>query len=254
MPRSGRRAACVAWRPGPTARRRGLPRAPAPVRRLVAAEGQAGPRRAPAAGGGPRGGRGDRRPGGAAGTAAHRRATAARAARRRSTTGRCGRPATGGFQPATEVDDVRWLAGRRGGPAGQLPARRRGARRVRGAAAGHRARCCWSGTRTPASGAPGPARTPAGRSTHRAGRRPGRWPRWWRWSARHACSSASARRCVQTLDPAAALLDLPIEVGRRLRRAGAAASSSTSARWPPPPGWPRWRAAGSRWRCAARAR
>ena len=58
--------------------------------------------------------------------------------------------------------------------------------------------------------------------------------------------SASARRCVQTLDPAAALLDLPIEVGRRLGRAETRPAAATSARWPPPPAWPRWRAAGER--------
>ncbi|MGW4498868.1 NUDIX hydrolase [Micromonospora sp. NPDC004336] len=119
--------------------------------------------------------------------------------------------ADGGFQPDTEVDEVRWvgvdeavrlvsyphdaevLAG-----FAALPAVTGTVALVRHAHAGRRA--TWSG---PDTGRPLDARG---------------------WAQAHALAplvaavrparllSAAARRCVQTLDPAAALLDLPIEV------------------------------------------
>ncbi|MEH1102735.1 NUDIX hydrolase [Micromonospora sp. CPCC 205561] len=119
--------------------------------------------------------------------------------------------ATGGFQPDTEVDDVRWLgvdeairlvsyphdAEVLAGFAA-LPAVTGTVALVRHAHAGKRA--TWSGPDT-------------GRPLDAQG-----------WAQAHALAplvalvrparllSASARRCVQTLDPVAALLDLPIEV------------------------------------------
>ncbi|MCX4473969.1 NUDIX hydrolase [Micromonospora sp. NBC_01655] len=117
----------------------------------------------------------------------------------------------GGFQPDTEVDEIRWL------PAGEaarlvsyphdaevlaafaaLPPVTATVALVRHAHAGRRG--TWSGP-------------DAGRPLDDTG-----------WAQAHALAplvalvrpvrllSASARRCVQTLDPAAVLLDLPIEV------------------------------------------
>ncbi|EEP73895.1 NUDIX hydrolase [Micromonospora sp. ATCC 39149] len=117
----------------------------------------------------------------------------------------------GGFQPDTEVDGIRWL------PVGEaarlvsyphdaevltafatLPPVTATVALVRHAQAGRRS--AWSGP-------------DAGRPLDATG-----------WAQAHALAplvalvrparllSASARRCVQTLDPAAALLDLPIEV------------------------------------------
>lgn len=119
--------------------------------------------------------------------------------------------ADGGFQPDTEVDEVRWLGVDEAirlvsyphdaevlAAFAALPAVTGTIALVRHAHAGRRA--TWSG---PDTGRPLDARG---------------------WAQAHALAplvallrparllSASARRCVQTLDPAAALLDLPIEV------------------------------------------
>ncbi|MEU7933278.1 NUDIX hydrolase [Micromonospora echinofusca] len=119
--------------------------------------------------------------------------------------------ATGGFQPATEVDDVRWLGVDEAvqlvsyphdaevlAAFAALPTVTGTVTLVRHAHAGKRA--TWSGPDT-------------ARPLDAQG-----------WAQAHALAplvalsrpvrllSASARRCVQTLDPAAALLDLPIEV------------------------------------------
>jgi 8-oxo-dGTP pyrophosphatase MutT (NUDIX family)/phosphohistidine phosphatase SixA len=119
--------------------------------------------------------------------------------------------ATGGFQPGTEVDDIRWLpldaAARLVSyphdaevlaAFAALPPVTGTVLLVRHAAAGKRG--TWTG---PDNGRPLDAEGWA-RAQVLAGLvalvRPAR------------LLSASARRCVQTLDPAAALLDLPIEV------------------------------------------
>ena len=119
--------------------------------------------------------------------------------------------ANGGFQPDTEVDEVRWLPVDDAvrlvsyphdaevlGAFAALPQVTAVLALVRHAHAGKRA--TWSGPDT-------------GRPLDATG-----------WAQAHALAelvalvrpvrllSASARRCVQTLDPAAALLDLPIEV------------------------------------------
>ncbi|MGC5329587.1 NUDIX hydrolase [Micromonospora sp. DT62] len=119
--------------------------------------------------------------------------------------------ATGGFQPGTEVDDVRWLGVDEAvrlvsyphdaevlAAFAALPTVTGTVALVRHAHAGKRA--TWSG---PDTGRPLDARG---------------------WAQAHALAplvallrpvrllSASARRCVQTLDPAAALLDLPVEI------------------------------------------
>ncbi|TCB95548.1 NUDIX domain-containing protein [Micromonospora zingiberis] len=118
---------------------------------------------------------------------------------------------TGGFQPGTEVDEVRWLGVDDAIPMvsyphdaevlaafAALPPVTAAMLLVRHGHAGKR--LSWSG---PDAGRPLDARG---------------------WSEAHALAplialvrptrllSASPRRCVQTLDPAAALLDLPIEV------------------------------------------
>ncbi|MEU6077104.1 NUDIX hydrolase [Micromonospora sp. NPDC047074] len=118
---------------------------------------------------------------------------------------------TGGFQPGTEVDEVRWLGVDEAvrlvsyphdaevlAAFAALPTVTGTVTLVRHAHAGKRA--TWSGPDT-------------GRPLDAEG-----------WTQAHALApllalvrparllSASARRCVQTLDPAAALLDLPIEV------------------------------------------
>ncbi|MEH0939233.1 NUDIX hydrolase [Micromonospora psammae] len=121
----------------------------------------------------------------------------------------------GGFQPDTEVDDVRWLATDEAvrlvsyphdaevlGAFAALPPVTTTLALVRHAQAGKRA--TWSG---PDDGRPLDA---TGRAQAEALAplvaliRPTR------------LLSASARRCVETLDPAAALLDLPIEVAGEL--------------------------------------
>ena len=119
--------------------------------------------------------------------------------------------ANGGFQPDTEVDEVRWLPVDDAvrlvsyphdaevlGAFAALPQVTAVLALVRHGHAGKRA--TWSGPDT-------------GRPLDATG-----------WAQAHALAelvalvrpvrllSASARRCVQTLDPAAALLDLPIEV------------------------------------------
>jgi 8-oxo-dGTP pyrophosphatase MutT (NUDIX family)/phosphohistidine phosphatase SixA len=119
--------------------------------------------------------------------------------------------ADGGFQPGTEVDDVRWLAVDEAirlvsyphdaevlAAFAALPPVTGTLAVVRHAHAGKRA--TWSGPDT-------------GRPLDAEG-----WAQAHRLAALVALVrpqrlvSASARRCVQTLDPAAALLDLPIEV------------------------------------------
>ncbi|MFC8296353.1 NUDIX domain-containing protein [Micromonospora orduensis] len=119
--------------------------------------------------------------------------------------------ASGGFEPGTEVDDIRWLAVDEAirlvsyphdaevlGAFAALPQVTATVALVRHAHAGKRA--TWTG---PDTARPLDAQGWAQASALAeliALVRPGR------------LVSASPRRCVQTLDPAAALLDLPIEI------------------------------------------
>ena len=172
----GRRRGALALRAG---RDRGGHRAPAALRRLVDAEGQARRRRAPAARGLPRGGRGDRRPPG-------RRAPAAAAGVHARPGPQDGRLLghDRGRRRRLRRRPTRWTAcagsGRRRPRPGSATTGTATCCASSSRCRRRRRWCCWSGTPRPVTAAPGPATTgcarwtrPAKRRRRRCGRRCG---------------------------------------------------------------------------------